>query len=44
MGQEIQDALHRFAPRGNVLEIASGTGAGTRHLIKHATSVTALDS
>lgn len=27
-GQEIQDALHRFAPRGNVLEIASGTGAG----------------
>lgn len=41
---EIQDAIRRFAPRGDVLEIASGTGSGTRHLIEHATSVTALDS
>ena len=41
---EIQDAIRHFAPRGNVLEIASGTGSGTRHLIEQATNVTALDS
>ena len=40
----IQAALDRFAPTGRVLEIACGTGSGTRHLLKHATSITALDS
>lgn len=43
-GLEIQDAIRNFEPRGDVLEIASGTGSGTRHLIEHATRVTALDS
>ncbi len=43
-GQEIERALHKFAPRGHVLEVASGTGSWTRLLLEHADHVTALDS
>jgi SAM-dependent methyltransferase len=43
-GEEIERALHAFRPTGHVLEIASGTGAWTRLLLKHASSVTALDA
>ena len=42
--EEIELALHAFAPEGDVLEIASGTGTGTRVLLEHAASVTALDA
>jgi len=43
-GQRIEDALDAFAPAGKVLEIASGTGTWTRHLLEHASKLTALDS
>jgi SAM-dependent methyltransferase len=41
---EIKSALHRFAPRGTVLEIGCGTGKRTEWLLGHARSVTALDA
>lgn len=37
-------ALESFRPAGNVLEIACGPGTWTRHLLRHATAVTALDA
>jgi len=43
-GQRIEDALDAFAPAGKVLEIASGTGTWTRHLLEHASELAALDS
>jgi SAM-dependent methyltransferase len=43
-GQELEMALDRFRPTGRVLEIASGTGAWTLHLLRYASSITALDS
>ena len=43
-GEKIELALDAFAPTGDVLEIASGTGTWTRLLLQHASSVTALDS
>lgn len=42
--RRIEMALDRFRPTGNVLEIASGTGLWTIHLLRHAPSITALDS
>jgi SAM-dependent methyltransferase len=39
----LEAALARFAPRGNVLELACGTGLWTRHLVAHADHVTAVD-
>jgi demethylmenaquinone methyltransferase/2-methoxy-6-polyprenyl-1,4-benzoquinol methylase len=40
---QIEKALARFGPTGRVLEIASGTGTWTRHLLRHAAQITALD-
>jgi len=41
---ELEAELERFAPRGDVLELAAGTGNWTRHLARHATRVTAVDA
>ena len=42
--ERIRIALEEFKPSGDVLEIACGTGLWTRHLVKHADGVTALDA
>ena len=39
----LEAALERFGPRGEVLELACGTGLQTRHLVRHADHVTAVD-
>ena len=36
--------LDEFRPEGDVLELACGPGAFTRHLVRHAESVTAVDA
>jgi ubiquinone/menaquinone biosynthesis C-methylase UbiE len=41
---ELQKALTAFAPRGEVLEIACGTGSWTRLLVEYASELTALDA
>jgi len=41
---ELERVLERFDPRGDVLELACGTGLWTRHLVKSAGSVTAVDA
>jgi SAM-dependent methyltransferase len=44
MPDELARALiDEFAPSGDVLELACGTGAFTRELVRHARSVTAVD-
>ena len=43
-GEEILEALERFRPTGNVLELAGGPGTWTPHLLRQATTVTALDA
>ena len=35
--------IDEFAPIGDVLELACGSGASTREIVRHATSLTALD-
>ncbi len=40
---ELEAELERFAPRGDVLELAAGTGNWTRHLVRYADRVTAVD-
>jgi trans-aconitate methyltransferase len=43
-GDELHAALDGFAPSGDVLELACGPGTWTGQLLRHATSVTALDA
>ena len=40
---EVEDALEEFAPRGDVLELAAGTGIWTRKLARLAERVVAVD-
>ena len=40
---EVEGALERFAPSGDVLELACGTGLWTRHLARHADRLLAVD-
>jgi SAM-dependent methyltransferase len=40
---QLEAALRRFEPRGEVLELACGTGLWTRHLVGLAGHVTAVD-
>jgi demethylmenaquinone methyltransferase/2-methoxy-6-polyprenyl-1,4-benzoquinol methylase len=41
---EVETELERFGPRGDVLELAAGTGNWTRRLVEHADRVTAVDA
>jgi SAM-dependent methyltransferase len=41
---DVEAALERFQPAGDVLELACGTGLWTRHLVAHAHHVTAVDA
>jgi SAM-dependent methyltransferase len=41
---ELEQVLQRFDPRGDVLELACGTGLWTRHLVGYADTLTALDA
>ncbi|MGA8114912.1 MAG: class I SAM-dependent methyltransferase [Actinocatenispora sp.] len=41
---QAESALDTFAPTGQVLELAPGTGLWTRHLVRYAEHVTAVDA
>jgi demethylmenaquinone methyltransferase/2-methoxy-6-polyprenyl-1,4-benzoquinol methylase len=41
---ELEAELQRFAPRGDVLELAAGTGNWTGQLLRHADRLTAVDA
>ena len=41
---EVEAALERFGPAGDVLELACGTGLWTRHLARTAARLTAVDA
>jgi SAM-dependent methyltransferase len=41
---ELERALDRFDPRGDVLELACGTGLWTRRLVEYAARLTAVDA
>jgi demethylmenaquinone methyltransferase/2-methoxy-6-polyprenyl-1,4-benzoquinol methylase len=43
-GRELDAALDRFAPAGDVLELACGPGTWTRRLLRDATGLTAVDA
>ena len=36
--RELEAALEAFRPRGDVLELAAGTGIWTRHLLRYASA------
>ncbi|MEW6753379.1 MAG: class I SAM-dependent methyltransferase [Candidatus Latescibacterota bacterium] len=40
----VEEALRQAQPRGDVLELACGTGLWTRHLVGQAASLTAVDA
>jgi SAM-dependent methyltransferase len=42
--KELVAALDAFAPQGDVLEFACGPGTWTRHLVRHAATVTCVDA
>ncbi|OAI57950.1 hypothetical protein AYO47_00210 [Planctomyces sp. SCGC AG-212-M04] len=42
--EQLRTAVDAFAPAGRVVELACGTGLFTRHLLRHADSITAVDS
>jgi SAM-dependent methyltransferase len=42
--RELEAALDAFEPRGDVLELAAGTGIWTRRLLMHTDRVTAVDA
>jgi SAM-dependent methyltransferase len=42
--RELEAELDAFGPRGDVLELAAGTGIWTRRLLWHADRVTAVDA
>jgi demethylmenaquinone methyltransferase/2-methoxy-6-polyprenyl-1,4-benzoquinol methylase len=42
--RELEEALDAFGPRGDVLELAAGTGIWTRRLLQYADRVTAVDA
>jgi SAM-dependent methyltransferase len=41
---QLERVMERFGPTGDILELACGTGLWTRHLVRYATSVTAVDA
>ena len=41
---ELERVLERFDPRGDVLELACGTGLWTRHLVEYTDTLTAVDA
>jgi 2-polyprenyl-3-methyl-5-hydroxy-6-metoxy-1,4-benzoquinol methylase len=43
-GRAVAEALERFAPSGDVVELACGTGLWTERLAPHARSLTAIDA
>jgi SAM-dependent methyltransferase len=43
-GDELEAALDAFRPAGDVLELACGPGTWTPQLLRHATSLTAVDA
>jgi SAM-dependent methyltransferase len=43
-GSELEAALDAFGPEGDVLELACGPGTWIPHLLRHATSLTAVDA
>jgi len=43
-GDELEAALDAFHPSGDVLELACGPGGWTKHLLRYADAITAVDS
>lgn len=42
--RQLADALEAFQPRGRIIELACGPGVWTEILLRHGTSVTAVDA